>query len=69
MKTKEFHLCKEGWRLYDVWVDNLVWGTLDPKFNHMDKYINHRINCHECTKPDKSKLSPVSTLSPNGENM
>jgi len=64
MKTKEFHLCKEGWRLYDIYGRGEYYSQIT-----WDNYKNHRINCSECTKPDKSKLSPVSTLSSNGENM
>lgn len=36
------HLCPEGWRLYDLFVNGgIMWRV----------YLKHRIECGECTKP------------------
>jgi len=51
MKTKEFHLCKEGWRLYDIYGRGEYYSQIT-----WDNYKNHRINCSECTKPDKEEV-------------
>lgn len=57
-----FQLCKDGWALYDVWVQLLE--ATKPKAPKKDIrtakniYYQHRQECGTCTKPP-DKLNPT----------
>lgn len=54
MTDKDFHLCEEGWRLFDLWSVELSEGyRRRPKMSVYDEYITHRRACPECTKPEE----------------
>ena len=52
MPTPKFHVCAEGWRLYDLWSDacnNKLSGYDIRKLR--EAYYQHRRECAECSKP------------------
>ena len=50
MEIKQFYLCEEGWKLYDIYVKLEYYSQIA-----WDNYKNHRINCSKCAKPDKKE--------------
>ena len=50
MEIKQFYLCEEGWKLYDIYVKLEYYSQIA-----WDNYKNHRINCSKCSKPDKEE--------------
>jgi len=54
MQNKEIYICREGWVLYDKWVNS---RDKKEKEKHRLQFLLHRNSCSLCTKAEEDACS------------